>query len=115
METKKAKKKSAEQMAQEHTYDNLIGMIVAKTFSRHAGMSEQDYLKEIGFADKGKTEDEAVRTAFLNVLVASTKELLQARQDLKNISAVLLDCVATADDRKEIEELKAKKEKKENK
>lgn len=60
--------------------DDLMNMIIAKTFSRHAGMTEEEYLQEIGFAGSGKTEDEAVRIAFMNVLVKATKELLAAKQ-----------------------------------
>lgn len=95
--------KTPEELAREHTYDNLMSMIVAKTFSRHAGLSETDYLKEIGFDKSGKSEAEAVRTAFLNLLVASTKELLKARTTTKNLTALLTDCLA---DEKDLEEIK---------
>lgn len=83
------KKKSAEQMAQERTGDNLMNFIIAKTFSRHSGMSEEEYLKDIGFENSGKNEDEAVRIAFLNVLVETTKQLIQAKQSFKNASALM--------------------------
>lgn len=82
-------KKSAEQMAQEKTGDNLMNFIIAKTFSRHSKMSEEDFLKDIGFDGSGKTEDEAVRIAFLNVLVETTKQLIQAKQSFKSASALM--------------------------
>lgn len=86
---KKEIKKSAEQMAQERTGDNLMSFIIAKTFSRHAKMTEEEFLKDIGFENSGKTEDEAVRIAFLNVLVETTKQLLQAKQSFKSAVALL--------------------------
>lgn len=82
-------KKSAEQLAQEKTGDNLMNFIIAKTFSRHAKMSEEEFLKDIGFDGSGKTEDEAVRIAFLNVLVETTKQLLQAKQSFNSASALM--------------------------
>lgn len=81
--------KTAEQYAAEKTGDNLMNVIIAKTFARHAEMSESEYLKEIGFENSGKTEDEAVRIAFLNVLGAATKEFIQAKQSLTCATAVL--------------------------
>lgn len=83
------KKKSAEQMAKERTGDNLMNFIIAKTFSRHSKMSEEEFLKDIGFENSGKTEEEAVRIAFLNVLVETTKQLIQAKQSFKTASALL--------------------------
>lgn len=82
-------KKSAEQLAQERTGDNLMNFIIAKTFSRHSKMSEEEFLKDIGFDGSGKTEDEAVRIAFLNVLVETTKQLIQAKQSFKSASALM--------------------------
>lgn len=85
----KHENKTAEQMAQAKTGDNLMNFIIAKTFSRHALMSEKEFLKDIGFENSGKSEDEAVRIAFLNVLVETTKQLIQAKQSFKMASALL--------------------------
>lgn len=82
-------KKSAEQMAQERTGDNLMNFIIAKTFSRHAKMNEEEFLKDIGFENSGKTEDEAVRICFLNVLVETTKQLIQAKKSFKMATSLL--------------------------
>lgn len=82
-------KKTAEQLAAEKTGDNLMNVIIAKTFARHAELSEDEYLKEIGFENSGKTEDEAVRIGFLNVLGAAMKEFLQAKQSLATATALL--------------------------
>lgn len=81
--------KQAQQMAQEKTADNLMNMIIAKTFSRHSKMTEEEFLKDIGFEGSGKTEDEAVRIAFLNVLTETTKQLIQAKQSFRNASALM--------------------------
>ena len=87
------KKKTAEQMAQEKTADNLMNCIIAKTFSRHSKLSEEEFLKEIGFENSGKTEDEAVRIAFLNVLVEATKVLLQTKESCCQAKALLEMCL----------------------
>ena len=81
--------KRAQQLAEERTADNLMNFIIAKTFSRHANMTEEEFLKDIGFEGSGKTEDEAVRIAFLNVLTETTKQLIQAKQSFRNASALM--------------------------
>ena len=52
-------------------------------------MTEEEFLKDIGFEGSGKTEDEAVRIAFLNVLTETTKQLIQAKQSFRNASALM--------------------------
>lgn len=81
--------KRAQQLAEERTADNLMNFIIAKTFSRHAKMTEEEFLKDIGFEGSGKTEDEAVRIAFLNVLTETTKQLIQAKKSFRNASALM--------------------------
>ena len=81
--------KRAQQLAEQRTADNLMNFIIAKTFSRHANMTEEEFLKDIGFEGSGKTEDEAVRIAFLNVLTETTKQLIQAKQSFRNASALM--------------------------
>lgn len=81
--------KRAQQLAEQRTADNLMNFIIAKTFSRHAKMTEEEFLKDIGFEGSGKTEDEAVRIAFLNVLTETTKQLIQAKQSFRNASALM--------------------------
>lgn len=83
------KKKSVEQTAQERTADNLMNCIIAKTFARHAEMSEEEYLKAIGFEGEDISEDKAVRVAVLNVLTAATKAFIQAKQSFSNAVALL--------------------------
>lgn len=81
--------KKAQQLAEDRTADNLMNFIIAKTFSRHSKMTEEEFLKDIGFEGSGKTEDEAVRIAFLNVLTETTKQLIQAKQSFRNASALM--------------------------
>lgn len=78
------KKKTPEQMAQEHTADNLLYYIITKTFSRDSKLTEEEFLKEIGFEGSGKTEDQAIRIAIFNVLTESMKQFLMAKKSLEN-------------------------------
>lgn len=83
------KEKIAEQKAENHEGQAIMNMIIGKTFARHAQLTDEEYLKEIGFENSGKTEDEAIRIAILNVLVATTSELLRAKDSFKMASALM--------------------------
>jgi hypothetical protein len=87
------KKKTAEEKAKEHTADNLVNYLVATTFARHSQLSEEEFLEEIGFAGSGKTEEEAIRIAIFNVLVASMNEFLKARQGIKMVHSLIKTCL----------------------
>ena len=87
------KKKTAEQKAEEHTADSLLKTLVGLTFVRHANLSEEEFLKTIGFEKSGKTEDEAIRIAILNALVATTTEMLDTINTVKSITAVMNTCL----------------------
>lgn len=82
-------KKSAEELAQEHTAEKLMTFLIAKTFSRHALMNEEEYLKAIGMNDKGLKEEDAVKLAYLNVLTAMTKQFLATKETFKNAMAIM--------------------------
>ena len=69
--------------------NKLLKMIVAKTYARHATLTEEEFLKEIGFEGSGKTEDEAIRIAIFNLLVETTKELFKAKEAFTYASAIL--------------------------
>lgn len=75
-------KKKPEQLYKERTADNLMNYMITKTFSRHSKMTEEEFLKEIGFEGSGKTEDEAIRIAIFNVLTESMKQFIMAKQSL---------------------------------
>ena len=82
-------KKSAEERAKAHEGNQIMNMIIAKTYARHHGLDTEEYLEKIGFKDIGKTEEEAIRIGKLNLMVSMTNELLRARQGLKMVSALL--------------------------
>jgi hypothetical protein len=93
MENEEKKTKTAEERAENHEADNLVNYIIGSTFSRHSNLSEEEFLKEIGFENSGKTEDEAIRIAVFNVLVATTNELLKAKQSIKMAHSLMKTCL----------------------
>lgn len=97
------KKKTAEERANDHEANNLLNYIIGSTFSRHSKMTEEEFLKEIGFDGSGKTEDEAIRIGIFNVLVATTSELIKAKKSLKMAHSLIQTCLI---DKKIVEEEK---------
>lgn len=91
MEEKKPK--TAEQHAQDKDADNLMNYLIAKTYSRHSKLTEDEFLKEIGFEGSGMTEAEAVRMAVFNVLVETTKELFRCKTSLQYAHGLIETCV----------------------
>ena len=83
------KKKTAEERFEAKEGNSLMNMIIGKTFARHANLTEDEYLKEIGFENSGKTEDEAIRIAILNLLVTTTNELLRAKEQFRLASSLM--------------------------
>ena len=86
-----AKKEKKEQKLEEkmNTASKILNMIIAKTYSRHSKLTEEEFLKEIGFENAGKTEDEAIRIAIFNLLVETTRELFRAKDAFNYASAIL--------------------------
>lgn len=97
------KKKTAEERANNHEADNLVNYIIASTFARHSKLSEEEFLKEIGFENSGKNEAEAIRVALFNVLTATTNELLKAKNSIKMAHSLMKTCLI---DQKIVEEEK---------
>ena len=97
------KKKTAEQMAEEHTADNLLKYICSETFTRHASLSEEEFLKEIGFDKTGMNEEQAVRYGLYNVIVEKIKTLLLLKNEVANIQSILDICLLNG---KKVEEVK---------
>jgi hypothetical protein len=93
MEKEDVKNKTAEERAKNHEADNLLNYIIGTTFARHSKLSEEEFLKEIGFENSGKTEDEAIRIAMFNVLVATTNELIKAKQSIKMAHSLIKTCL----------------------
>lgn len=80
-------KKTVEQRVADKTANNLLNFIIAKTYARHANMSEEEFLKDIGFEGSGKTEEEAVRVALANILIELSNKIIDTRQKIQNITA----------------------------
>ena len=69
--------------------DDLLDKICTATFTRHANLSEKEFLKEIGFEGTDKSEDEAIRIAKMNVYIETTNQLIKATNTIKQITALL--------------------------
>lgn len=67
---------------------NILDRIIALTFTRHANLYREDFLKEIG-AEPNADEDETVIKARFSLINASTKELLKANDKIKLITQTL--------------------------
>jgi hypothetical protein len=83
------KTKTAEERFADREANNLMNFIIAKTFSRHSLLSEEEYLKEIGFEGSGKNEEEAVRIATFNVITETMNEFLRAKQSLRMATGLM--------------------------
>lgn len=53
---------------------DMLNQICSVTFTRHAGMKSEDFLKEIG-KDRAENEAAAVREAKMSLMVGIMKEL----------------------------------------
>lgn len=65
----------------------VLDGIIAKTFSRHAGLSEDEYLEKLNA--KGGEEGEEVRKARMVLLYAITKEMLKATDKVEYLTATM--------------------------
>lgn len=83
-------KKSEKKVEQPELKGNkLLEAIILKTYSRHALLSEEEFLEEIGFKGSGKSEEEAVRIAVANLLIAMTSEIFKMQNSVKNTKEML--------------------------
>ena len=87
------KTKQAEEMLENKEASQLMNLIIAKTYARHQGMTEEEFLKNIGFENSGKTEDEAIRIAILNLLVETTRVLFSIKQEFQMAKNMLDLCL----------------------
>ena len=78
--------KTVEQKAMERTANTLLNFIIAKTYARHANLTEEEYLKEIGFEGSGKTENEAFRVALMNLRIETQNKIINTRKKNQNIT-----------------------------
>lgn len=93
MEEEQKTQKTSEERARDQEANNLMNFIIAKTFARHSKMTEEEFLKDIGFENSGKNEEEAVRIAKFNVMVETMNQLLKAKQSIKMAHSLIKTCL----------------------
>ena len=104
--------KSAAQRAEEATFKHLLVFMAGKTFSRHALLSEEEFLKEIGFDPTKTNEEDAVRLAIANLINGITAEALQIKDALKMTRHIAI--IKSGKTEEEIMKIIAEKKEKEN-
>ena len=85
----KKKEKTAEEKLEERQGNNLLNFIIAKTYVRHANLTEEEFLKEIGFEDTGKSEDEALRVAKMILMIEITNQFIKNTNTIKQIHELM--------------------------
>lgn len=100
----KKEKQSVDKFLEGKQASNLFNFIIAKTFARHSQMTEDEFLKDIGFENSGKNEREAIRMSLMNVMIATMNEFISAKNTIKMINGLmkihLLDEKITVDSEK---------------
>lgn len=89
-EEKKPQVKSAEQRINESTFSHLLVFMSGKTFARHAKLSEEEFLKEIGFDPTKTKEEDAVRLSIANLINGISSEALQIKDALKMMRQIAI-------------------------
>lgn len=84
---KKQQREKIDKALEAKDFSNLTRFIIAKTFARHANMTEEEFVKDIGF--ENVEEDKAVRVAKINLLVEIMGQLLGLKDSVKRTHAVL--------------------------
>ena len=85
-------KKTSEQMASEHTGENLLKFILSTTFARHAKLSEEEFLKATGLDKLKKPENEAILVGMYNVFVETAAAFVNAKTYLEKTIGLLEKC-----------------------
>ena len=80
------KTKTVEEKVMERQENNLLNFIIAKTYARQTKMTEEEFLKSIGFEGTRKNENEAFRIALMNVLIALSNKIIDTRQKIQDIT-----------------------------
>ena len=79
-------KKTAEEKAKEKTIQKMLAFISAKTFSRHALLSEEDFVKEIGY--EGEKEEEAVNKSLANLMSDWSVTQMKIKSNIEMIMGI---------------------------
>ena len=111
MEKEKISNKTPEQQRAER-HQNLMNTIIAETFSRHSKLDENEFLEKIGFKDTDKTEDEAVRIAKFNAIIAITKKILSVEEKLNFVTGIMKTYLLKEGIVEEVDEKELKKDEK---
>lgn len=85
---KKQFEKKLNKMFEDQTFSNLMRYLIAETFARHSELSEEEFLKELGF-DPKVGEDKAVRIALYNIIIEIMKLKFKNQEIIKTMQAVL--------------------------
>lgn len=88
-----------EKKTEKASADALMEYLIASTYSRHSNLSEEEFLKEIGYQDSGFSEDKAIKASLFNLMVETTKELIRAKGEVVMLNGTLR--LLFADDFKE--------------
>lgn len=83
------KEKTAEEKYKERQANNLLNFIIGTTYVRHAKMTEEEFLKDIGFENANKTEDEAIRISKMNLMIEMTNQFIKATNTIKQINELM--------------------------
>lgn len=70
------------------TPSEVLEKIIALTFARHAGLPDDEFSEKMGISIE-KGEEQAVREAKYNLMVACTKELFRARHTINIVGATM--------------------------
>jgi hypothetical protein len=97
----KKKEKKVEQMAQKQTASNLVKYIIAETFARHSKLSEEEFLKEIGFDGKGVNEDKAIRIGCFNIMISMMNYMLEIENKFNTAIATMKLCMGAKGEKDE--------------
>lgn len=81
-------KSKAQQDFENKKGTSILYKIITTTYARHQDLTEEEFLKEIGFEGSGKTEDEAIRIGLCNLLIETTKQLFEIRNAVGYLNGI---------------------------
>lgn len=82
-------KEIEEQKTKMQEKQNLLNLVFAETFARHSSLTEEEFLKEIGFEETGMDEKKAVRVAIFNVCMELANQFMKARHTFTTAKNIL--------------------------
>ena len=64
----------------------ILNAIISQTMTRDLGLSEEEYLKKIGFGESGKDEVQAHRISMYNIVLEMQKTILSMEREIEKIN-----------------------------